>query len=83
MTWMHPHHIHSLWQEDLPCAGAPDDIKKTFLQLQKAFTISGTMTPLGANDVEASHIYRDYHYMPIAKYVNDLIGRFSAQLAEE
>lgn len=45
--------------------------------------MSGTMTPLGGNDVEASHMYRDYHYMPVAKYVNDLIGRFSAQLAEE
>ena len=67
----------------LACAGAPDDIKKTFLQLQKAFTISGTMTPLGAKDVEASYMYRDYHYMPIAKYVNDLITRYSAQLAEE
>ena len=65
------------------CAGAPDDIKKTFLQLQKAFTISGTMTPLGTNDLEASALYRDYHYMPIAKYINDLITRFSAQLAEE
>ncbi len=64
-------------------AGAPDDIKRTFLQLQKAFTISGTMTPLGPKDVEASALWRNHHYIPIAKYVNDLIPRFSAQLAEE
>jgi hypothetical protein len=41
------------------------------------------MTPLGPKDVEASALWRDHHYIPIARYVNDLISRFSSQLAEE
>lgn len=64
-------------------AGAEDPIKKTFLQLQKAFTVDGVTTPLGPQDVEASALYPEHHYTPIAKYLNNLIYHFRTQLAEE
>jgi hypothetical protein len=65
------------------CADAEDPIKKTFLQLQKAFCVDGVTTPLGPNDVEASRLYPEHHYTPIAKYLNNLIDTFRAQLSEE
>ncbi|CAL8470597.1 g10139 [Coccomyxa elongata] len=64
-------------------ASAQDPIKKTLLQLQKVFTVDGVTTPLGANDVEASRLYPDYFYTPIAKYMNNLIDTFRVQLAAE
>ena len=64
-------------------AAAQDPIKKTFLQLQKTFTVDGVTTPLGPQDVEASRLYPDYFYTPIAKYMNNLIDTFRTQLAAE
>ena len=52
------------------CAGAPDDIKRTQLQLQKSFMFTGTLTPLGMHDYEATALYPDdHHYTPIARYI--------------
>ncbi len=45
--------------------------------------MDGVTTPLGPQDVEASHLYPDHHYTPVAKYLNGLIDQFRAQLAEE
>ena len=67
----------------LACAAAEDPIKKTLLQLQKTFTVDGVTTPLGPKDVEASRLYPDYFYTPIAKYMNNLIDTFRTQLAAE
>ncbi|KAK9904277.1 hypothetical protein WJX75_008264 [Coccomyxa subellipsoidea] len=64
-------------------ASAQDPIKKTFLQLQKTFTVDGVTTPMGPQDVEASRLYPDYFYTPIAKYMNNLIDTFRTQLAAE
>ena len=50
------------------CAGAADDIKRTQLQLQKSFMFTGTLTPLGIHDYEATALYPDnHHYTPIAR----------------
>ena len=65
------------------CAAAEDPVKRTLLQLQKAFSVDGVTTPLGAADVEASRLWPDHFYTPIAKYMNNLIDRYRAELAEE
>ena len=68
----------------VPCPAATDDpIKRTHLQLQKAFSIDGTTTPLGAGDCEASRLWPGHFYTPVSKYMNDMIDRFRGQLAEE
>ncbi len=64
-------------------AAEEDPIKRTLLQLQKAFSVEGVMTPLGPADVEASRLWPAHFYTPIAKYMNDLIDRYRSQLAEE
>ena len=69
-------HVHG-------CAGEVDPIKRTYLQLQKAFSVEGVTTPLGPNDIEASRTYPDYFYTPISKYMNNLIDLYRTQLAEE
>jgi hypothetical protein len=64
-------------------AAAEDPIKRTQLQLQKAFSVDGVTTPLGPADVEASRLYPAHFYMPISKYMNNMIDTYRAQLAEE
>ena len=80
----HAFHLGPSVMALLHCADAKDDIKRTHLQLQKSFTISGTLTPMGIHDYEATTLYpEDHHYTPIAKYMNDLIHDFKSQLSEE
>ena len=80
----HAFHLGPSVMALLRCADAKDDIKRTHLQLQKSFTISGTLTPMVIHDYESTKLYpEDHHYTPIAKYMNDLIHDFKAQLSEE